>query len=83
MVLSINFTFVNNLILVNGSMVKDDLNITSTMVTGLAVGFIYMFTLTVERSDVSSTTPCGSILLTVGIGTQLCLKSNLLIIIKT
>ena len=65
-ILSINYSFVHNFMLFNGSMVVHDLNITSTTVSDLVVGFVYMFTLTAERSDMSSTTPCGSILLTVG-----------------
>ena len=64
--LSINYSFVHNFMLFNGSMIVDDLNSTGTTVSDLVAGFMYMFTLTTESSTVSSTIPCGSILLTVG-----------------
>ena len=64
--LSINYSFVHNLTLANGSMIVHDLNITSTTVSDLVVGFVYIFTLTAESSTGSSAIPCGSILLTVG-----------------
>ena len=64
--LSINYCFVKELMVVNDRIVVNDLNSTATIVSDLVAGFVYMLTLTAERSSRSSTIPCGSILLTVG-----------------